>query len=506
MKLEASLVLLLAAPLAIAEIGEERSAYQRLEDGQEYTLTLQELIRRGELSFVAEWTPIEGGGRPLSKGTGAPVSDPASPLRFPHSFNRVSARDANSCAGCHNAPFGEPGGGGDFVTGVFVAAQRFDFATFDNNDILPLRGSSDESGAPATLQQIGNFRATLGMYGAGYIEMLARQMTADLQAVRDGVQPGETRQLGSKSVAFGTIGRFADGSWDTSGTEGLPPQSLTSSGPADPPSLIIQPFHQSGSVVSIRQFTNNAFNHHHGMQSVERFGDHIDADGDGMSNELTRADITAASIFQATLPPPAVVLPEDPAARRAAISGRAIFSAIGCGGCHVPALPLDEEGWVYTEPNPYNPPGNLQLGDAETLTVDLSDSRLPGRRLKPRNGTVWVPAFTDMKLHDITSGPNDPNREHVDINQPGGSPEFLAGNRFFLTKKLWGAANERPYFHHGQFTTLREATLAHSGEALASRLSFESLGSARQDEVIEFLKTLQVPPPQPQPGHGGRKP
>lgn len=495
MKLASTIALLLAALTAFAQIGEERSGYLRLEDGQEFTLSLHELLRRGELAFAAEWTPVEGGGRPMTKGTGAPLSDPTSPLHFPHSFNRISARDANSCAGCHNAPFGEPGGGGDFVTGVFVAAQRFDFATFDGSDSMPLRGSTDESGAPVTLQQMGNFRATPGMYGAGYIEMLARQMTADLQRIRDNVRPGQVQKLKTKQVSFGLIHRDGNGNWDTSRVEGLPPQSLATTGPADPPSLVIHPFHQSGSVVSLRQFTTNAFNHHHGMQAVERFGDNVDADGDGSYDELTRADITAATIFQAALPPPGMVLPENPAARRAAIKGRAVFSMIGCNGCHVPALPLDNNGWVFTEPNPYNPPGNLQVGEGPELAVDLSSRQLPGRRLQPRNGVVWVPAFTDLKLHDITSGPDDPNREHININQPAGSPEFLSGNRFFLTKKLWGAANERPYFHHGQFTTLRQATLAHAGEALQSRLAFEALSPVKQDQLIEFLKTLQVRPP-----------
>ena len=104
-------------------------------------------------------------------------------------------------------------------------------------------------------------------------------------------------------------------------------------------------------------------------------------------------------------------------------------------------------------------------------------------------------AFTDFKLHDITSGPGDPGEEAININHPGGSPEFFAGNREFLTKKLWGAANERPYFHHGKFTTLREATLAHDGEAIESRLAFQSLGDRERDAIIEFLKSLQVVQP-----------
>lgn len=46
-----------------------------------------------------------------------------------------------------------------------------------------------------------------------------------------------------------------------------------------PPSLVIRPFHQAGRVVSLREFSNNAFNHHHGIQSSERFGAGTDPDG-----------------------------------------------------------------------------------------------------------------------------------------------------------------------------------------------------------------------------------
>jgi cytochrome c peroxidase len=106
-------------------------------------------------------------------------------------------------------------------------------------------------------------------------------------------------------------------------------------------------------------------------------------------------------------------------------------------------LPLDKEGWIFTEPNPYNPAGNLQASQARALPVNLNST-------------------------------------------------FFAGNRKFLTRKLWGAANEPPYFHHGQFTTLREAILAHAGEALASRQAFEALNKYEQGAVIEFLKTLRV--------------
>jgi hypothetical protein len=49
--------------------------------------------------------------------------------------------------------------------------------------------------------------------------------------------------------------------------------------------------------------------------------------------------------------------------------------------------------------------------------------------------------------------------------------------------------------HHGKFTTAREAVEAHSGEALSSRLAFDALPAELQNDLIEFLKSLQVLPP-----------
>src|SRR5207244_7151021 len=81
------------------------------------------------------------------------------------------------------------------------------------------------------------------------------------------------------------------------------------------------------------------------------------------------------------------------------------------------------------------------------------------------------------------------------MNQSQWSKKFNQGNCRFLTKRLWGAANEPPFFHHGQFTTLRQSVLAHSGEAIESRQAFQRLPDYERDALIEFLKTLQVLPP-----------
>jgi hypothetical protein len=153
-------------------IGREVSVERHLQDGEEFEISIPELLRFGEKLFNAKFTIQEGAGRPLSKGTGAVISDPASPLLFPRNFDRVSSPEANSCAGCHNAPVA--GGGGDRVTEVFVLAQRFDHLTFDHDDGLPLRGAIDESGKFVTMNNATNDRKTIGMQGS-MRELLRRQ-------------------------------------------------------------------------------------------------------------------------------------------------------------------------------------------------------------------------------------------------------------------------------------------------------------------------------------------
>ena len=498
-----------------ARIGREVAIPRHLQDGEEFNTPLNQLIQYGSQLFTAKFTIQEGAGRPLSKGSGAALSDPTSPLVFPRNFDRVSTPDANACSGCHNVPVA--GAGGDRVTEVFVLAQRFDHLTFDHSDTVTTRGAMDESGKLVTMENVTNDRKTIGMNGSGFVEMLARQITADLQAERDATPPGGSTQLTSKGVFFGSLTHNVDRTWNASHVQGLAAPSLSSKGTI-PPSLIIRPLHQVGNVVSIRQFSNNAFNHHHGMQAEERFELNADPDGDGVTNELTVADLTAVSLFQATLSVPGRVIPNDPAVEHANLLGEAVFNQIGCASCHAtlplasnnnPGLP-GQPGWIYFEPSPYNPATgpnspNLQLGPANyplsapALTVDLTSDTLPLPRLRAHHGLVMVAAYTDLKLHDIsaTSDPRtDPECEPLDQNQAPGSPAFFAGNCKFITRKLWGFYNQGGAFmHHGKFTTAREAVEAHNGEALSQRLAFDALPTHLQNDLIEFLKSLQVLPP-----------
>jgi hypothetical protein len=292
--------------------------------------------------------------------------------------------------------------------------------------------------------------------------------------------------------------QMGHGLWDTSRVRGLPRQSLDAATPVDKPNLLIRPWHQSGNVVSLREFSNNAYHQHHGIQPVERFGLNSDPDGDGVMNEMTRADITAVSLYQASLQTPGRVIPRDKELEAAIWRGEQVFQESGCAGCHRPELPISIQSAVFEEPGPFNPALNVKAGDLAAVRMDLNSPDLPQPRLSPdpeRPHLVYVPLYSDLKLHDITDA-NDPEAaEPLDQNETVWSPRFRKGNRMFLTKRLWGAANEPPYFHHGQFTTLRQAVLAHHGEAYAARNRFQKRSEYDQDSLIEFLKSLQVLPP-----------
>ena len=95
-------------------------------------------------------------------------------------------------------------------------------------------------------------------------------------------------------------------------------------------------------------------------------------------------------------------------------------------------------------------------------------------------------ATTDVFVEGIRHATS---RSRFQITTDGFAPYKSA---MFLTRKLWGIANQHPFMHHGQFTTMRQAVLAHAGEALTSRTAFQALASYDQNSIIEFLKSLQI--------------
>ena len=421
------------------------------------------LIERGKVLFKAKFTTEDGAGRP--KATQAIVPTRRKSGTNP-SFSRTSGPDANSCAGCHNDPI--IGGAGDFVANAFVS-EGFESPAFDTTDPT---FSSERHSTP--------------LMGAGLVELLAREMTGDLQAQRQAAvkqawasgKPVEA-DLVSKGVRFGSLTAQPDGMVALDRIEGVD---------AD---LIVRPFSRKGVFTSLRQFTINAMNNHHGMQAVERFGvrwtgSHDFGEG-GVPDAVTAGDISAMTAWQASLAPPTVKtgLPED--WRVAAAAGAKQFNTLGCNSCHVTALPL--KSLKFVDPAPYDMAGTLRSGETgASIVLDLESQPFAQGLQKNAAGDWLVPLFSDLKRHLIVD---------AQVNSLGNE---LQAQRFvardvFLTPRLWGIASTAPYGHRGDFRGLDEIITAHGGEARFARDAYLGAGKELRDNVIAFLRTLEIKAP-----------
>lgn len=435
-------------------------------------LDFSEISNYGETLFTARFNRCDGQGRPKTTGGGVKravpsVSEEGETLSAGQlSKLRTSGPDSDSCAGCHAQP--EPGGAGDFVANVFVLAQTLDPVTLS---VSPSRSDA---------------RNTLGMHGSGPIEMLAREMTAELQSQREGLSDGN-HTLVAKGVSFPV--RIENG--EVVEAEGIDTD------------LVVKPFHQSGKVVSLREFSDNAFNHHHGLQAEERFDlnpaiGESDYDEDGVARELTIGDMTAAVIWQAQLSTPVQVMPKRPGERRVVRRGEHLFEEAGCTACHRPQMVLKSRQFV--EPNPYNPAGTC-AGAADGCPEYRFDMTAQGDRPRLQKGpknTAIVHAYTDLKRHNLCDDEGDPDPIRFFCNeqlaQGRADHQGHSGTEYFLTRKLWDVGNTAPYGHRGDVSTIFEAIVLHGGEGRASRDAFVQLDDADQRAVVKFLKTLQIVP------------
>lgn len=443
-----------------------------IEDGK---YSIEELIEHGEAIFTASFNTLDGAGRPTLDG----VSEFRQRREGHHSFNRISGPDANACSGCHNLP--AIGGGGDNVANVFSLSQRFEFVDFNNQMEFDHRSELDdrlqyghEDEDPLTLSNVGNERNTVGMFGSGFVELLAREMTHELldteqEAIAEAKKSGwpVRKELYAKGVYFGAITAHPNGFTYTSEVEGVNGD------------LIVRPFIQKGVTTSLREFTNNALLHHHGIQNYERIEPYTDDDGDGIVNEATPGDVTALVTFMATLPAPIPQQPEDPELAAKVESGRQTFDNIGCARCHIPVLPL--ESLIFTEPNEFNVGKDLRPSMVDNvLSIDLS--KYSEQLETDENGHYLIPVFSDLRRHEM--GEELDNEEVVQNGVP---------TDWWMTKRLWGFASEPPFLHHGRATLISEAIIAHGGEAEPERDRFLALTTEEQDAIIAFLKTLTIP-------------
>jgi Di-haem oxidoreductase, putative peroxidase len=416
-------------------------------------------IRRGRQLFQRKFTRAQGQGPITGDGRGNIAVDKI-----------IGAGLADSCAACHGRPRGSAGFGGDVVT------------------------RPDSRDAPH-------------LFGLGLKEMLADEITADLRAARAEAisdarrtRQSVTKTLSSKGINYGTIRARPDGAVDTSGVQGVDRD------------LRVRPFFLHGETISIREFVVGAFNAEMGLDAVDpdtlaaSRGQRIttpsgmvldgttdkveapqtddpnaDPDRDGVTNEIPVSLIDhmefyllnyfKAGTYEQT---------------RTVQEGRVIFDRIGCDSCHIPDLRINRDRRVADVETVFNPRDavfNSLFATGATLFVSTDDKvghpplKRPG--LQPflvRN------IYTDFKRHDL--GPNFHERQFDGTIR-----------REFLTTPLWGVGSTGPYGHDGRSISLTEVILRHGGAAETARRNFAFLSDNDQRDVLEFLNSLCLFPP-----------
>ena len=127
---------------------------------------------------------------------------------------------------------------------------------------------------------------------------------------------------------------------------------------------------------------------------------------------------------------------KPPAAESAVLAspGGRLFNAMGCAKCHVPSLPAGSRGEVVL--------------------------------------------YSDLLLHDMGAGLDD---------------KLIQGEatgRDWRTAPLVGLGQRTRYLHDGRATNLRDAIIAHDGEAAIVRDRFYDLSEADKQAVYDFLESL----------------
>jgi CxxC motif-containing protein (DUF1111 family) len=156
--------------------------------------------------------------------------------------------------------------------------------------------------------------------------------------------------------------------------------------------------------------------------------------------EVSAATVDLLLAFVRLLVPPAPSPPRSPAHRDTLEAGRRLFVELGCPACHTPAM---------------------RTGRSEIAALDRKT----------------VALYSDLLLHDMGLG-------LADVCGYDASPSEVR------TEMLMGLRSRDRYLHDGRAIDLRDAILAHGGEAQHSRDAFARLPWLRQEFVLMFLRSL----------------
>ncbi len=363
---------------------------------------------------------------------------------------RRGGPDAPRCATCHWR--GGPAGAGDAADNAYLDGD----------------GSSQSSALA---------RNPIALAGAGLVEIVAAEMSAELALARtllthQASSSGEPARgdLVAKGISFGRLTVKPDGSVDPGEISGVD---------AD---LVIKPFGWKGNVATVRDAVEDELLLHHGMESdflvaqakPERVGPFggVDPDGDHVSSEITEGQVTALTLFVALQESPVESTPVSSEETLRAAKGRAFMKTLGCASCHVSSLPLSATTFTLAS-----------RGGGASVKVDLArEGAEPRIAPDAQNGAFRVFLFSDLKRHDV-------GKDLADSRASRGTPAAQ-----FLTRPLWGVGRSRPYLHDARAALLEDAILLHGGEAQKARDAYAALADVDRGAVRLLLTSLTRAP------------
>ena len=201
-------------------------------------------------------------------------------------------------------------------------------------------------------------------------------------------------------------------------------------------------FGKKAAVYDLMQQTANAYNQDMGIvSSYEPYDLYTHAEIDP---EVTNQKVLDLVFYLRTLKAPIQRNQND----AGVISGKQLFTSIGCAKCHTPEL----------------------------KTGDYSIAALANKTFQP---------YTDLLLHDMGAGLND------------GYTEGSALPVEWRTPPLWGLGLSKnsqggQYYllHDGRAATIADAIKGHGGEGQASNDRFQQLSTSDQALLIKFLESL----------------
>jgi len=423
--------------------------------------SLSRVLGSGAQFFMTPFVPADG----MGEGVSGPRKNQRAAF-YPQVENfpvlKMNGIGSQSCVECHNS------------------IGSFKVPTSDGSILLRKESAVGGAGGLASNlfqnskfpgQIVDFYRNPPHMFGSGYTQRLAAEITYDIQLAKEAARmaaelnPGveQSISLDSKGITYGTFKTTYTAPTDSGSGTFQDDLSEVTGVPSD---LVLRPFQHKGIASSLRHFVTGALGFHFSIQPIEVVGYNVDADQDGKYNEMTpnlelgpdsdtpeeesATDISAGNVSALTAWVGMVRAPvtqieegmEDSVARGEAlflgtgISDLPVEAAGMCASCHVPSLQIELP--VFTIDSPIHP-----VDTSHRAGAGLGDSAVPDSDSLP-----VVKAFKDILkdykdhpfVQDALSNPNNsaadfhalllqvqddlnqdflPSGYHIDLTLPG---------------------------------------------------------------------------------------